>query len=113
MISESIMSDDVVRIRPGTKTVRDQELPDWDDPELLTISGCSMQPAGTTLDQDGRVLGISDGYNLYAPYDADIKAGDRIQYNDAIYTISGDVRVWKSPSRRLDHLVINLERWQG
>lgn len=109
----SFCKQTVTRIRPGTKTSRGSSIPDWGHASTTQISGCSMQPAGTSLSQDGRVLGISAGFTLYAPPDADIKAGDRISHDGNVYTINGDVRPWPSATGKLDHLLINLERWQG
>lgn len=71
-----------------------------------------MQPTGTSLTQDGRVQGISDGLTVYAPLDADVKAGDRIQFGDAIYTINGDPLVWPGAGK-LAHIQLNLQRWRG
>lgn len=109
----SWMNDTVTRVRAGVKTVRGSTIPDWDDASTKDIDGCSMQPASTSLSEDGRVLGIMDGYTLYAPADADIVAGDRIQFGGNTYTITGDVRRWGSPTGRLAHLVVNLARWTG
>lgn len=109
----SFCRDTVTRIRPGTKTERGSAIPDWENTTDLDIGGCSMQPAGTSLSEDGRVLGISSGFTLYAPPDADIMAGDCIRFNGNTYTINGDVRPWPSATGCLDHLLINLVRWQG
>jgi hypothetical protein len=71
-----------------------------------------MQPASTTLSEDGRVLGISDLYTLFAPPDADIEAGDRIEFNDLTYTLVGDVRM-QPAANRLHHKEISLRRYHG
>lgn len=102
----------VTRIRPGTKTERGSSVPDWDNPSTLDIGECLIQPADTILSQDGRVLGIRDGVTLCAPVDADIKAGDRIQYGDEVYTIDGDPLVWRGIGK-LEHMKVNLQRWRG
>lgn len=109
----SIMNQTVVRVRPGTKESRGSTIPDFDNVKKINISRCSMQPASTTLSQDGRVLGITDTYTLFAPPDADIVAGDYIEYHDLLYQVIGDVRVQPSASGRLDHLNITLKRYQG
>ena len=103
----------VTRLRPGVKTQRGSQVPDWSNVERLEISYCSVQPAGTSLSQDGRVLGVSDGYTVYLPPDADVKAGDRIVYDGDTYEINGDPRKWKSATGRLDHIMISIERWTG
>ena len=105
--------DSITRIRPGEKTVRGSVVPDWSNASELTITGCHGQPASTGLSEDGRVLGIMQGITLYAPANADIKAGDRITYNGNTYEINGEVNVWPSATGALDHLVINLRRYSG
>lgn len=108
----SFCRDTVTRIRPGTKDSRGSVIQDWNNAKRLPIRGCSMQPATTTLTQDGRVLGISDLYTLFAPEDADIEAGDRIEHNDKVYTVEGDVRIQPSAAG-LDHIQVSLRRYHG
>ena len=102
----------VTRLRPGTKTIRGSEVPDWDHVESLEISGCSVQPAATDLSQDGRVLGIIDGMTAYLPPGSDVKEGDRIEYDGNVYTIDGVPRVWPSAGN-LAHVQCSLRRWSG
>ena len=109
----SFASDTITRLRPGTKQVRDQAMPDWSKAESLDIAHCSFQPAGTTLSQDGRVLGLMDGATCYLPANADVKAGDRIVYEGETYTITGEPRRWKSPTGNRSTMQLSLERWQG
>ena len=71
-----------------------------------------MQPASTSLSQDGRVLGLLDEYTLFLPPDADVMAGDRIRYNGQIYQIDGDVRI-QPAALRLDHIELRLRRHSG
>ena len=103
----------VTRIRPSTVDSRGSTIFDWTNVNLLDIGGCSMQPASTSLTEDGRVLGISDLYTLFAPPDADIEAGDRIQFNGKVYEINGDVRVQPSATGHLDHIQVTLRRYHG
>ena len=108
----SFCKDVIKRLRPGTKTERGSVIPDWSDPDTKEIGGCSMQPASTSLSQDGRVLGLLDEYSLFTPPDADIRPGDRIEYNGKVYEIDGDVRVQPAPLR-LDHIELRLRRHTG
>lgn len=108
----SFWTQSITRIRPGTKTERGSEVPDWDDPDTLVIFGCNVQPASTSLSQDGRVQGITDGLTVYAPADADIIAGDRIQFAGNVYTINGDPLIWPGVAR-MGHIQLNLMRWRG
>ncbi len=108
----SFWTQSITRLRPGTRTERGSSVPDWDNPDTLVINGCSVQPAGTSLTQDGRVQGITDGLTVYAPADADIKAGDRIQYAENVYAIDGEPLIWPAAAR-LQHIQLNLKRWKG
>ena len=108
----SFCRDTVKRIRPGTKELRGSTVPDWTTATTKQITGCSMQPSTTSLSQDGRVLGILDEYTLFTPPDADIDAGDRIEFNGQVYEIDGDVRI-QPAALRLDHIEIRLRRYSG
>lgn len=108
----SFATQTVLRIRPGVKTVRGSEIPDWENADELMIGGCSVQPAATDLAQDGRVLGILDGMTCYMPPHADVKEGDRIRYDGETYTVNGAPRVWPSAGN-LAHVQCNIKRWSG
>ena len=108
----SMMTQSVVRIRPGTTVSRGSAIPDWKNATATTIYGCSVQPAGTELSQDGRVLGILDGMTCYMPPGADVQEGDRIQFDGIVYTIDGAPRHWQSVGN-LSHILLRLRRWSG
>lgn len=103
----------VTRIRPGEKISRGTKVPDWDNVEKIEIRGCSVQPSSTSLSQDGRVLGIDDLFTLYMPPDADVREGDRVEYNGEEFTVSGVPGLWVSPTGRLSNKQITLERRSG
>lgn len=108
----SFCKDTIKRIRPGTKESRGSIIPDWATATEKEIAGCSMQPASTSLSQDGRVLGLLDEYTLFLPPDADVKAGDRISYNGQLFEINGEVRI-QPAALRLDHIELRLRRHAG
>lgn len=109
----SFCSQSVVIVHPkSTKTVRGSTVPDWDNVEKTTVGGCSVQPAGTSLSEDGRVLGISDGLTAYLPEGVAVVAGDRVEYGGETYTINGEPRVWVGAFTR-GHILLNLVRWEG
>lgn len=103
----------VKRVRPGTKESRGSSIPDWSNPDELTIEGCSVQPSQTTLSQDGRVLGLTEGYTVFFPRTADVKAGDKIIWDGNEYQIIGEPRGWDSPTGRVSSLQAAIERWAG
>ena len=110
----SFCNQEITRIRPGTKTSRGSTIPDWSDTAVskLVITGCSVQPAATTLSQDGRVLGISEQLTAYLPEGSDVKAGDRIRFEGDTYTIIGEPKKWKA-ALNLSNIQLNLTRWEG
>ena len=108
----SFYRQEITRVRPGIKTSRGSEVPDWDNAELTVIGGCNVQPAGTSLTLDGRVEGITDGLTAYLPV-VDVKGSDRIIFEGETYIIKGDPRRWPSASGTMDHLILNLERYRG
>lgn len=110
----SFCSQEITRIRPGEKTSRGSTIPDWSEDKItkLVIKGCSVQPASTSLSQDGRVLGISEGLTAYLPEGADVKAGDRILFNGDTYTIDGEPKVWTA-AVNLSNIQLNLIKWEG
>ena len=71
-----------------------------------------MQPASTSLSQDGRVLGLLDEYTLFLPAGADIQAGDRVQFKGQVYEIDGEVRI-QPAALRLDHIELRLRSHKG
>lgn len=109
----SFFNKTVTRIRPGSITERGITYPDWDNTSELQIDNCVVTWQGTTLSQDGRVMGISDTKILYAPLDADIKEGDRIRYGTKTYEIDGNPMDWESPTGTLNHFEIPLKRYEG
>ena len=108
-------NDSVTRIRPGTKESRGSTVPDWSSDKVneKTITGCSVQPATTTLSQDGRVLGITDTWTCFFPPEADAAAGDKIVWNNKAYQLMGEPRIWTSPTGMVSNIQVSLERWEG
>ena len=103
----------IKRIRPGIKTVRGSDIRDWDNTDELEISGCSVQPAGNSLSQNGHETGIFDGYTCYAPCNADIQVGDRIEFEGQVFEINGEPNRWASATGNLNNMLLNLVRWSG
>lgn len=110
----SFASQTIYRIRPGTKTERGSVIPDWSPGKVdrLMITGCSVQPAGTSLSQDGRVLGIQDAWTAYLPEGSDVKAGDRIEFDGKTFVINGEPKIWTAAAT-LSNIQLDLRRWEG
>ena len=108
----SFCKQSIVVVRPGSKQSRGSTIPDWSTATRKTINGCSVQPASTSLSQDGRVLGITEGWTAYLPEGSDVKAGDRIEFGGETYAINGEPKVWTGAFTR-SNIQLNLVRWEG
>lgn len=108
----SFASQTITRVRPGTTVSRGSTIPDWSKADRLTIGGCSVQPAGTSLSQDGRVLGIQDAWTAYLPEGSDVKAGDRIEFDGKTFVINGEPKIWTAAAT-LSNIQLDLRRWEG
>ena len=113
MALPSWASQTVTIIRPGTTTSRGSTIPDWTTSTSTTVTGCSVQPASTSLTQDGRVQGIYDGMTAYLPPGTDVQEGDRITYDGLTYTVDGTPRKWISATGQASNIQVNLKRWSG
>lgn len=109
----SFVRQSITIVRPTFIDERGSLVPDWDNPEkTIEVDGCSVQPATTSLSQDGRVLGISDGWTAYLPEETDVQAEDHIVWDGNTYEINGEPRKWIGPMRT-SHIQLDLIRWEG
>lgn len=86
---------------------------DWDNASSHCVSGCSVQPASTASNKDGRAEQVTDRYELLAPPCSDVEAGDRIVFGGRVFEIDGAPYEWKSPTGRVAHLHAHLVEWRG
>lgn len=92
----------------GMRTERD-----WANAQSHELTGCSVQPGGTstgfgTVD----AVSVTDA-TLYAPPSADVAEGDRVEFAGATYVVDGIPYEWKSPTGRVSHLQARLRKWEG
>ena len=105
--------DEITVLRAPLVDSRGTKRRDWSNPTSKSVNGCNVQPASTVQDRDGRLLAIEDGMKLFAPYDADIQAGDRVQFGGATYEVDGSPLHRRSPSGHIDHIECKLVEWSG
>lgn len=109
----SFCNQSITRIRPSTKNVRGTTVNDWTNVTELTISPVSVQPSASSIDINGRVLGVTDSYIVYCNADADVKVGDRIIFEANIFTVDEDIRTWHSPTGAITHSQFTMVRYEG
>lgn len=95
--------------RPALRESRGSLVKDWINATTHTVSGCSIQLQSTSSDMDGRTIQVTNSAILYAPYGADIQAGDRI----GNYEITGEPMPVYGATGNLSHLEIPLSNWRG
>ena len=108
-------NDEVTVWRAGSKESRGATVPDWDAATSHALTGCSVQPRTTTMDMDGRTQ-TELGGTIIAPPDADLRAGDRIEWVDYGGTthafVVGEPRHLTSIPQ-VAHVSADLTEWRG
>ncbi len=106
-------NDSVTVERPHEYERRGTTELDWTYPDTHDEYGCSFQMQSTSRERPGRELQVADGAVLFAPFDADIKAGDRLIINGTRYEINGEPIPVRGATGNLSHLEIPLQSWKG
>lgn len=109
----SFCNQSITRLRAGQKNSRGTIIPDWSNPNTLTLSPVSIQPSASSVSLDGRVLGVTDSYTVYCNLDADVLVGDRIVFENNTYTVDEEPRVWNSPTGRVSNKQFTMIRYKG
>ena len=105
--------DSVTVLRAPQRTVGARTERDWTNAQSHVLRGCSVQPSGTSS-AFGTVDAVSTAdATLYAPPNADIAEGDRVQFDGATYVVDGIPYAWRSPTGRVSHLQARLRKWAG
>lgn len=86
---------------------------DWANAVPHDLTGCSVQPAGTTLDLSDLRIATTARWTVYAPPNSDVQPGDKVIWDGIEYAIDGGAQTWRSPSGNQDHMVLSLIDWSG
>jgi len=106
--------DDTIAVsRAPLVKSRGSDTRDWDQATTHTVTGCSVQPGNNNFNLTEARIAITYEMVAYCPPDADIQAEDHITYEGRTYVLNGGPRVWRSPSGMQDHMVLNLDAWEG
>ena len=92
---------------------RGTQVRDWSQASSHELHGCSVQPASTSSDMDGREGQVTDRWHLFAQPGADIKAGDRVEFAGQSFEVDGAPFEWKSPTGRVSNIQAHLVEWRG
>ena len=109
----SFMKDSVTVIRAKMITKNGAQVRDWANATEHTVDNVQITAQSTERDFEGRSLQTKEGRTLRAKYDADIKPGDHVKWNDATYEVDGEVFHTKSPTGRISTTRCSLIRWEG
>lgn len=100
--------------RPNHVTQRGSSVPTFDGVTPVTVSGCSVQPGGSSLNvSQARVNATTSLVTVWCPCGTDVQAGDRITIGGTRYAINGIPQVWESPTGAASHVVLDLIAWEG
>ena len=103
----------VTVLRAPTRTVGKRTERDWANAQSHTLTGCSVQPAGTSTNFGAVDAVAGADAVLYALPGADIQEGDRIKHGGADYVVDGIPYEWQSPYGHVSHVQARLKKWAG
>lgn len=83
---------------------------DWNDPERLTIPGWSIEPVDSRKTFDAAGDRTLSRWQAIGPAGADVKAGDRIEWNGDHYELDAEPLQRTSPSGNASHCDLTLKR---
>lgn len=109
----SFCKQTITRLRASKKDSRGSLVYDWTNPEELIIADCSVQPVSGIVSNDGRVLAVNSTYMVYVNPNTDVHAGDRILYNNSIFSVDEEPQIWESPTGRVSSLQFNMTTYKG
>jgi hypothetical protein len=101
-------------IRPVTRIDHGSTVPDWSQPprETVNIPGCSVQPAKGDSDSKHRDQ-LGAVFTVWAPPGVAVGVLDRVLVGDypQPLRLAGEAQVWAAGF--LDHVVFDLQAWEG
>lgn len=106
----SFATETLVRLRPATVMDHGSPVQDWGDPEVAELPGWSLQPGASTEDTLHREA-VQIAWTGHGPYDADIRATDKVRLPSGDYSVVGEPERWKSPTGRVSSTKILLQVW--
>ncbi|MFF0777091.1 hypothetical protein [Streptomyces sp. NPDC003720] len=92
-----MFNQSAVRVRAGVKTDRGgNTVPDWSNPNRLTVTGLNIQPNSQSETADEQRDATITGYRVQSTEGTspDIKATDRIEWNGQTFEVDGEVATW-------------------
>lgn len=83
-------------------------------PSRHEVAGCMVEPAASTTDRgEARELASATMATLYAPPDADVRAGDVVECRAGSFVVEGRPLIRESPTGALAHIECALAEWRG
>jgi hypothetical protein len=100
--------DSVVRVRAGTRTDRGgNTVEDWSDGAVsrLTVGQLNIQPTSQAETTDATRTAVVTGWRVQSEEGTapDINARDRIEWNDMVLLVEGEVAPWPDPLTGAHH----------
>lgn len=102
--------ESIIRLRAPLINDHGSMVPNWDAATQVTLSGWLLQPGASVEDLQNRE-GVRVEWTAYGPYDADVRATDKIRLPSGDYGVIGEPERWKSPTGRLNACKVLMQRW--
>lgn len=115
MLPPALAVETITVQRPVMVSSRGVDVPDYDQPpaQVLTVPGCSVQPAKGSEDRAGRDQSGAV-FTVWAPPGTEVGTFDLVlvaQYPTPLRTV-GEPQEWAT-GLGLDHVVFDLAGWEG
>lgn len=85
---------------------------DWANAQMHTADGCQVQPLTATENTVDREY-VASHAALFAPYDLDLLATDRVVCNNVTYDVDGEPARWRDDVGAPDHTEAMLKHLAG
>lgn len=79
---------------------------------IVTVSGCSVQPGAATTDLQLR-NNVTIYYTAFIPAETVVTRHAKVTYEGEDFAIDGVPLRWNSPLGTADHIVLPLILWKG
>jgi len=109
--------DEITVIRPGSTVDRYSDTTeDWVAATEVTYKNCLVEPAANPPEDRGsgdNREAVRKNYTLVAPPTVDLRATDRVRWNNVEYLVDGEPMRWRSPNGLVDNVYAHLFRVEG
>lgn len=104
-------TDTVTVLRAPLAESRGAQVPDWSRASSHEVAGC-LVTAGSSTETLDRREAVETTLSCLMPLGADVRAGDRVEWDGRAWQVDGEPEVWRLPAGG-GHVRCRLTAWRG